>query len=99
MCKGIIVFGEIPLNCCRRDLKRRPSGMSYPEDMVCGTTSKSISSYKPHNIFGSKPDWCPIKEIPCRLDEIQVPHTMSDYQRKGFARGWNAFVDKIEGED
>ena len=60
MSKGIIAFEEIPRNCCRCDLKRRTSGMSYPENMVCGINNKSISSYKPYNIFGSKPDWCPL---------------------------------------
>ena len=99
MGKGIIVVKEIPETCFECDMKRRPFDMSHPEDMLCGIINKSISSHKPHKIFGSKPDWRPIKEIPCRLDELQVPHTMSDYQRKGFARGWNALVDKIEGDD
>ena len=45
-----------------------------------------------------KPDWCPIKEIPVRLEELKCPHSMSDYQRKGFSRGWNACLDEIEGK-
>lgn len=47
--------------------------------------------------FQSKPQWCPIKEIPVRLEEIKCPHSMSDYQRKGFSRGFNACLDEIEG--
>ena len=43
-----------------------------------------------------KPDWCPIKEIPVRLEELKCPHSMSDYQRKEFSRGWNACLDEIE---
>ena len=48
--------------------------------------------------FKSKPQWCPIKEIPVRLEEIKCSHSMSDYQRKGFSRGWNACLDEIEGK-
>lgn len=42
-------------------------------------------------------DWCPIKELPIRLEEVNYPYSMSDYQRKGFSRGFNACLDKLEG--
>ena len=45
-----------------------------------------------------KPDWCPVKQMPERLEELKCPHSMSDYQRKGFSRGWNACLDEIEGK-
>ena len=50
-----------------------------------------------HGLHVKRPDWCPIKELPIRLEEINCPHSMSDYQRKGFSRGWNACLDEIEG--
>lgn len=102
MAKGIIVVDDIPDNCFRCKLKRRPVGMSFPEDMVCEITGQSIFQYKPHNVNGNKPDWCPIKELPIKLEEINCPHSMSDYQRKGFSRGWNTCLDKLgeaEGTD
>ena len=97
MTKGIIVLDEIPNNCFYCRLKKRPAGMSFPEDMVCGVAEQSVCQYKPHNINGTKPDWCPIKEIPVRLEELKYSHSMGDYQRKGFSRGWNACLDEIEG--
>lgn len=97
MAKGIILLEDIPNNCFYCRLKKRPAGMSFPEDMVCGVAEQSVCQYKPHNINGTKPDWCPIKEIPVRLEELKYSHSMSDYQRKGFSRGWNACLDEIEG--
>ena len=98
MAKGIIVLTEIPNNCFCCRLKKRPAGMSFPEDMVCGVAEQSVCQYKPHNINGTKPEWCPIKEIPVRLEELKCPHSMSDSQRKGFSRGLNACLDEIEGK-
>ena len=94
--KGIVSM-HIPINCFECKFKKRPFGMSFPEDIICGITEESIFQYKPHNINGKKPEWCPIKEIPARLEELKCPHSMSDYQRKGFSRGWNACLDEIEG--
>ena len=61
--KGIIVLYEIPNNCFHCRLKKRPAGMSFPEDMVCRVAEQSVYQYKPHNINGTKPDWCPIKPM------------------------------------
>lgn len=30
--------------------------------MICGITGQPVYQYKPYNICGNKPDWCPIKE-------------------------------------
>ena len=62
MSKGIIFIDDIPKNCFYCEMKKRPFGFSFEEDMICGITGKSVYQYKPHNIFGNKPDWCPIKE-------------------------------------
>lgn len=70
MSKGIIVR-DMPENCFRCEIKRRPAGMSFPEDMVCGITGQSVCQYKPHNVNGSKPEWCPIKETPVRREVIE----------------------------
>lgn len=88
MAKGIIVV-DMPEHCtiCR---------YSYVSEKytqwVCGIKNKLIDANK------SRPDWCPIKEIPVRLEELKCPHSMSDYQRKGFSRGWNACLYEIEGK-
>lgn len=62
MAKGIIVLDDIPQNCFWCKFKKRPFGMSFSEDMICGITGQSVYQYKPYNICGNKPDWCPIKE-------------------------------------
>lgn len=69
MGKGIIVLTEIPNNCFCCRLKKRPAGMSFPEDMICGITGQSVYQYKPHNINGKKPEWCPIKEIETKSEK------------------------------
>ena len=86
MAKGIVII-DIP-NCCGGC-----SLIDIDEDMnlYCGSTSLYIDINK----LQSKPDWCPIKEIPVRLDEIKYPHSMNDYQMKGFSRGCNACIDEI----
>lgn len=63
MAKGIIVLDEIPDNCFHCRLKKRLAGMSFPEDMICGIAEQSVYQYKPHNIYGTKPAWCPIKPM------------------------------------
>lgn len=92
MTKGIIVLDEIPNNCFHCRLKKRPAGMSFPEDMVCGVAEQSVCQYKPHNINGTKPDWCPIKEMP-EKKEIKDAVNMTSL---GWIEGFNACLDEIE---
>lgn len=63
MAKGIIFINNIPQNCFYCKFKKRPFGFSFEEDMICEVTGQSVYQYKPHNIFGNKPDWCPIKPL------------------------------------
>ena len=91
MTKGIIVLDEIPNNCFYCRLKKRPAGMSFPEDMVCGVAEQSVCQYKPHNINGTKPDWCPIKPAPERADH-------EDYCDNGrYDKGWNDCLNEVLG--
>ena len=85
MTKGIIVVDEIPLICAECAFSQITQSGNH---LFCGVKNKVI--------YNSKPDWCLIKEIPVRLEELKCPHSMSDYQRKGFSRGWNACLDEIE---
>lgn len=94
MAKGIIVI-DIPHNCFKCKLKRRPYGMSFPEDMICGITEESIFQYKPHNINGKKPEWCPIKEMPSRKQVPGCFFMMDEVYGKEI--GFNDCLDEIEG--
>ena len=95
MAKGIIVLTEIPNNCFCCRLKKRPAGMSFPEDMICGITGQSVYQYKPHNINGKKPDWCPIKEMPSRKQVPRCFFMMDEVYGKEI--GFNDCLDEIEG--
>lgn len=90
MDKGIILV-NMPDDCCDC---RMGFINEYYDQMEC--YFKPGTEIKPD---GERPDWCPIKKLPVRLEEINCPHSMSDYQRKGFARGYNACLEKIEGVD
>ena len=94
MAKGIIVLDEIPNNCFHCRLKKRPAGMSFPEDMVCGVAEQSVCQYKPHNINGTKPEWCPIRTLPDKLEsDNRNAHEDFDY-----VCGWNDCLNEIEGK-
>lgn len=92
--KGIIVV-DMPENCFRCNLKKRPSGMSFPENMVCAINGESIYKYKPNNVNGMKPDWCPIKPIPKRKTGRSLPEYDTDIH---YEIGWNSCIDAIIGE-
>lgn len=87
MVKGIVVVNipESCENCVFSGTRAEPlSDHYFCRILTMGTTPKGI-----------KPDWCPIKEIPVRLEELKFPHSMSDYQRKGFSKGFNACLNEI----
>ena len=90
MVKGIIVV-DIPTNCYNCLLKKKPSGMSFPEDTICLPMCRSIYEYKPNNVNGGKPDWCPIKPIPPK----QNNDNLYDDFYNGFDVGWNECLDEI----
>lgn len=84
MSKGIIVVDNIPSTCKKCDFCDR----SFPYESYCMAFMSSMTD-------GGKPEWCPIHEIPVKLEELKSPHSLSDYQMKGFQRGWNACLNKI----
>lgn len=92
MAKGIIVLDEVPEKCnkCRFWFAKA----TVPVEYRCMGLQIEITE---NELTKEKPDWCPIKEIPVRLEELKYSHSMADYQRKGFSRGWNACLDEIEG--
>lgn len=91
--KGIIVLDKIP-QTCQHIRGNEEDGCPFG-GMSCQICDTDVMK---HTIHGTKPDWCPIKEIPERLEELKQPHSINDYQRKGFSKGFNACLDKIEGK-
>ncbi len=92
MGKGIFIIPEIPPYCLRCPFEVC-GGNSY----YCDLYESITVSLKPMPLTNrqEKPGWCPIKEIPERCEEIKFPHSMNDFQRKGFSRGFNACLDQI----
>ena len=84
--KGIIVL-DVPKNC-KECCLMTSSGH-------CSPTHRDIFRY---GVKEKKPNWCPIREAPVTLEEIKSPHSMGDFQRKGFSRGWKSCIDTIIGE-
>lgn len=83
---GIIVV-KVPDKCCNC---RMCFENEYYDQFEC--------YFKPGTeirVDEEKQEWCPIKEIPERCEEIKFPHSMNDFQRKGFSRGFNACLDQI----
>lgn len=92
MAKGIIVV-DMP-ETCRHIRGEKEKGCPFG-GLVCQVNQRDVMGYL---VKGSKPDWCPIKEIkeiPVRLEELEYSHSMRDYQMKGFSRGWNACIDEM----
>ena len=89
--KGIIVL-DIPKNCYSCRLKKRSSGMSFPEDLACLITGQSIHEYKPNSLNGEKPGWCPIRPLP----EKAYHEEYCDNGR--YDKGWNECLEEIVRE-
>ena len=90
--KGIIVLDKIPENCRMifTDRNGCPCG-----GMACGITYDDVME---HVKNGTKPDWCPIKQMPKRKvltgDVSNTTKMGEELVRVGF----NACLDEIEGK-
>ena len=87
MAKGIIVVDDIPVICAECDFASLKCSGKY---LWCNIKKEFCNS--------SKPDWCPIKEIPARLEEIKLPNTKNGHKMERFSTGFNACLDEIEGK-
>lgn len=85
--KGIIVLDEIPQTC--QHIRGNKEGGCPFGGMVCQICDKDVME---HVKNGTKPDWCPIKQMPEKIEVLKYPHSMK------FSRGWNACLNEIEGK-
>ena len=87
---------DVPERCALCEYKKRPHGMSFPEDMICTWTEISVHPYHPNNVVnGTKPDWCSIRQMP---EKKPLTGDVSNPEKGGneFVRaGWNACIDEI----
>ena len=87
MAKGIIVV-DMPEKCfgCPKLTWRADAG-GFPEVVWCKVTRKQIERDK----LDTKPDWCPIKPLPEKMD-CQSRHGLLQEQ---IMVGWNMCIDEI----
>ncbi len=74
------------LNACK--LKKYLAG-----DRICTiyTVDKQIME-------GGKPDWCPLRELPEKKEELAIEQYEFGGLGKAFVSGWNACLDAIAKE-
>lgn len=76
MSKSILVIDTLE-NC-----GKCPCFLEVATD-CCGVNGKDIDGH-------SKPDWCPLKDVPKKLDE-----DIEDYEEMYYVGGWNECIDEI----
>lgn len=87
--KVIISIKNMPNNC--RNVRGDKENVCHFGGMVCKITEKDVMK---HVVSGTKPDFCPLEEIPEKLD-VKSAKTFTDL---GWIGGWNACIQKIEGK-
>ena len=84
MTKGIIVVDDIPVICAECDFASLKCSGKY---LWCNIKKEFCNS--------SKPDWCPIKEMPeKKMCSRSICIATEEYYKR---KGWNACIDEIEG--
>lgn len=98
MARGFIVVDKIPGNC-RHIRGDAENGCPYG-GMVCQITGEDVMHYLND---GTKPDWCPVKQMPERKD-YKGPDAVNGILMSTRAEqaideagkmGWNACIDEI----
>lgn len=96
--KGIIVV-DMPGKCVDCGFCREISeGIEACREMTIDPDDNDFSRMI-EDYCQSKPDWCPIKPMPERKEVrgISGLSGYSDWNLNGQDRGWNAYLDEIEG--
>lgn len=79
--KGIIVVKDFPKNC--RDCDYFGT--------LCKITNKKCNWYSEDG----KPEWCPIKPVPEKMEEKENAVSIPGVFMEGRVSGWNACIDEI----
>lgn len=87
MSKAVLVF-DMPRSCIECPC--------LDENLVsrtCGAM-KEYTKLDKFEVFGLKPDWCPLRKMPNKFD---LPADDDDYFNNGWSRGYNYCIDRILG--
>lgn len=87
MPKAILIMDDMPECCadCPCSFFERDNPIL---NLICGVTQEDA-----YNV--GKPDWCPLRELPEREEELPVEKYEFGGLGKAFTSGWNACLDKI----
>lgn len=90
MSKSILVI-DTPECCCQCRFSGADGDYCYlKENMVSDSNAISEEEY-----LNKKPDWCPLRDLPEKLDE-----DIEDYEEMYYVGGWNECIEEIlKGEN
>lgn len=85
MSKAILILDEMPHNCKECDIMFKGDYSDW-----CPSKNARTDVYD-YIITNTKPDWCPLKELPEKHNNIR---TWDEYYN-GYDIGWNNCIDTI----
>lgn len=91
MSKAILVM-DMPENCADCPLRNSLN----IDHVICHTTLKSISD---SDYYAKRPDWCPLRELPERKEQILKDCTPQEALIFRENKGWNDCIDTITGTE
>lgn len=85
MTKAVLVMDEMPEDCTMCKFWNSKDDECY----ATGVEELSLNSEE------AKPDWCPLRELPEKKEELSVEEYEFGGLGKAFVSGWNAYLDEI----
>lgn len=85
MAEAVLVMDEMPEDCTMCKFWNSKDDECY----ATGVEELSLNSEE------AKPDWCPLRELPEREEELPVEKYEFGGLGKAFTSGWNTCLDKI----
>lgn len=93
MAKAVLVM-DMPENCEECPLEygiEDEKGVVMNANICRGCGKRNFDSR-------NKPDWCPLRELPEKMDGLMASELVPDCENPvDFAQGWNALREKILG--
>lgn len=87
MDKAVLIMDDMPECCadCPCSFFERDNPIL---NLICGAAQEDA-----YNV--GKPDWCPLRELPEREEELPVEKYEFGGLGKAFTSGWNTCLDEI----
>lgn len=85
MAKAVLVM-DMPEQVCQKCTLCYET--ENDDEYLCCATGKLLPD-------GEKPDWCPLRELPEKKEELSVEEYEFGGLGKAFTSGWNAYLDEI----